>query len=273
MPDEYDAFGRKVGEDPLGGLGWQSGAPTPTGEPAPSIEIDTSGATVAHVDPIPHTHTAPRSAPSPQLGGGRPRIVGRLVAAAIVAAIGIGAWQAIDAGTDKVRQVVDEVQRAIPDAQAGPGASEEDSGTPRPSRPASLLDRPALSAAIRRLQADVPGRLRNFRLEASRIDVLVYLKGGRQRSAQIQAGAQAAQIFTTTPGGFPAIGLFRYEDVDPAAPGRLIRAAGERLDRGPKKVNYLVFSRFGESLQWGVYYKDGAIAIGDARGRFQRRIS
>lgn len=261
MPEEYDAFGRKVGDDPLGGLGWSS----ETTEQAPSVEVDTSPS----VETPPPAHTPPpvqfRSS-----GGGRGRL---LVVVAVLGGLGAGTYALVNAATDTVRDVAEGVRRAIPTVPAVPEVPAAEDDAPRPSRPASLIGRQELGGALRRLRRDVPGRLRTLRLEASRIDVTVHLSGGRLRSAQYQAGAQAAQVFNTTAGGFPATGTYRYADVDPAAPGRLIRAAGERLDRGPGKVNYLVFSSFGETLQWGVYYKDGAIAIGDARGRFLRQIS
>ncbi len=104
------------------------------------------------------------------------------------------------------------------------------------------------------------------------IDIQVF-RAGNLRFVSLAADAEAPTIHTTQTGvALPAYPL-SYEEINPTAPARLIRAAGARLGKAPSQVDYLVAQKFTGTVQWGVYYKDGAIAQGDSRGRYVRRIS
>ena len=66
-----------------------------------------------------------------------------------------------------------------------------------------------------------------------------------------------------------------YEEINPTAPLRLMRAANQRLGQSPADVDYFIVSKgFDGEVTWGVYYEGGIpIAQGDSRGRYTRRIS
>jgi hypothetical protein len=255
---EYDAFGRPVGEDTLAAMGWTSslGQPAPA-RPAPQAppEAKPTAAT-----------PAPAPARTPRRRRGGLRFLRSVLSLAILGGIGLGVVSAAKTGSDAVRGVVDDIKVTVPTVAP-------DQPAPKATRARSLTTPRGLKAGLRLLRRDVPGQVRTFRLEASRIDVTVWRKGGRLRTAQLQAGAAAAQVFSTTPGGFPRGGTFSYRAVDPKAPARLIRAADRRLGKRASQVNYLVLTNFGTQLTWGVYFKDGAIAQGDRRGRFLRKLS
>jgi hypothetical protein len=216
---EHDAFGRPVGEDPLGGLGWTS--PRPADPPPP-----------------------------PRRRGGR-----GIAAAGVVVAAALGGVALVAVGREDpaARVQLPAVRTAAPEAVG-----------------AAPLTRPdAFRAGLRILERDVPGRLQTLRVEDARIDVTVGISGGRLRIAQLKAGAEAAQVFTTTGGGFPRDGLVPYEAVRADAPDRLIRGANRRLGKQRSDVNYLVLLRMGDEPGWSLFYKDGTHVRGDRRGRYQ----
>jgi hypothetical protein len=277
MP-ERDAFGREVGEDPLAGLGWTSSnnpppAPKPRAEPQRQAR---ESQPERRPDPQPRQDrdlqsvskaSAPRRSVSPGSF-----LVRWIVALAVLGGVGLVVGSMVKSGTSAVRGVVDDVRGAIPTAEVAITESDE----PAPDAPGKTLPLTSprgLRAGLRLMEREVPGRVRTFRLEAARIDVTLWLKGGKLRNAQLQAGAEAPQVFSTTPGGFPKGDTFSYEAVNPGAPAHLIKSANRRLGRRASQVNYLVLTGSGGELTWGVYYKDGAIAQGDRRGRFTRRIS
>jgi len=299
MP-EYDAFGRRTDEDPLAEQGWTpssrsrpadavpvepSPVPVPSGrEDAPATAGITAGRPAPPRDPD-APFGAPVLAPREDHGidasdlartaGQSFRVIRwilRLAPVAVVVAIAIAA---MSAGNDVVRDAVDDFKSAFPTTEAGTGGGagtgDGDAGGGPVKPAASLLGRAEMAKGLRRLEAEVPGRLRSVRIAADRIDVVVQ-RGGRMRVAQFAAGAEAPTVFSTSTSAAPTTGTLRYADVRPAAAARLIRAANERLGRKTSQVDYLVPSSFAGSVLWGVYYKGGLIAQGDAKGRFTRRI-
>lgn len=262
MP-EYDAFGRRIGEDPLVEQGWSTSAAAPV---APARDPDAPfGAPVLAPQPQTQVDTGDlvRTAGNPF------RTIRWILRLAPVAVIIIIAMTAMSAGTSAVKDAFDDVKGAFPTVVADPS---DPGGPGGPATPAaSLLERTGMAKALRRLEAEVPGRLRAVRIAADRIDVVVQ-RGGKMRVAQFAAGAEAPSILSTSASAAPGTGTLTYDQVKPAAAARLIRAANKRLNRKTSQIDYLVPSDFAGSTVWGVYYTGGLIAQGDGRGRFTRRI-
>jgi hypothetical protein len=138
-----------------------------------------------------------------------------------------------------------------------------------PRRPVSLLAPSALRAAAAVLQDELPGRLRTLRVEPARIDVQI-VQGERMRVGRLEAGADTARVVTTVPVSH-AFSTFAYDDIDPEAPRRLIRAGARRLGRATGDVRYVfALEAFADELQWLAYWRDGGFATGDAGGTLLR---
>ena len=100
------------------------------------------------------------------------------------------------------------------------------------------------------------------------------IEGNQQKSVGLNADAEVPEVFSlsTAPSGPQS---FSYEELNPEAPFRLMKASNARVNRSDADVDYIVAQKFlGEKVVWGIYYKGGSpITQGDSRGRFTRRIS
>ncbi len=255
MPDEYDAFGRKVEDS---GLGWDtSGTPTQS-TPAPA-EFQT-------VSPVSTGPSKPRR---------NPLIL--LVQVAVIAGI-IGAIVlAMSAGKETSDTVRDTLNgfNAAKDSQPGGGTSVDDGddSVPAQVKPDSFFTPKGLRAGLKILATEQPGRITNFSMRKDRINIQIN-RGGKSHNVQLSAGAEVPEEFsasTATQSGNDR--TITYEELNPTAPERLMKAANARLGQSPRSVDYFVAMKFLGPLTWGVYYKNSKIAQGDSRGRFTRRIS
>lgn len=149
--------------------------------------------------------------------------------------------------------------------------------TPKPAQPAkpagpapqglnatSLLRaenlRPALASAK---QLAGGGRITNLRLDAARLNVQVATPSGDLVIMTAQAG-QPAQVVTRVEGGASTRDGVRFSDINPAAPERLVRAAGA-AGTGSKAVNYLVIQP--ALAPWALHTMGGARVAADASGK------
>jgi hypothetical protein len=245
MADERDAFGRSGAED--SGLGWPTSS---TSDPQPQ--------------PPPQHRAAPDSpAPDP-----RRRSIGPLVltgsflaAGAIIASLLVGSDSDVSSSPSSTGT------KATSPAKPAP----EDTTVPEQVRSRSFFSANGLRSGLRVLAREQPGRITSFSMRRDRINLQV-LRRGRNHILQLSQGAEVPDESTSVPVTADP-GSFGYGAVDPRAPARLMRAANRRVRESPADVDYFVLSRFSEQLVWGVYYKNGKIAQGDARGRFIRRIS
>lgn len=273
MP-EYDAFGRRTDEDPLASFGGTTEpAPRPSPPPVTEAPVVASSPPSAAPPPPPVAPPAPSASWPPRPGARRRRRGPRLarlavltLVAGLIAAGGVA--ELVDtAGETFTRELAPAPALPVPQEA---DRKQADRKAPRAVR--SMLERGALAAGLRRVEAEAPGRLRTVRVEAARVDVHVQ-RPGKLRLVQLRAGAEAPTTVDAPASGLPDDGLFSYDDVRPGAVERLLKASNRRLERRTAQVGYLVLNDFGGQLLWGVYYRDGAIAQGDARGRFLRRIS
>ena len=263
MPDEYDAFGRKVEDS---GLGWDT-----SGTPTQSSPVESTPTTTA-------TQFQTVTPPRPSLSKPRRNPLILLLQVAVVAGI-IGAIVlALSAGKEANDTVRDTLNgfNAIKGSK-GNGSGKVDDGddkVPKQVKAASFFTAKGLRAGIKILAAEQPGRITNFSMRKDRINIQIN-RGGKSHNVQLSAGAEAPEEFsasTATQSGSDR--TMTYEELNPTAPERLMKAANSRLNQSPKDVDYFVAQKFLGPLTWGVYYKGGRpIAQGDSRGRYTRRIS
>ena len=299
---EYDAFGREIGENTLGGLAGEeskSGAsaqparewtpeqladatsygasptPTPTSTPTP----------VARPQPEPQATPQPQPAQFQQPQFEQPRIqspafqpqgipgarrrrsgVGCLVGLVILAAIIAIPVFAVVSVVDDASDTIDKVTGTIDDF----GQQPAEPGKPPAGIAGRSMVAPAnFAKAVQRLERSGMGQITLLRLAPERLDVQV-AKGGRERSAQITYAGR----FTRGPavGGSSATPL-AYADIEPGAPARLVRGS-RRFGVRPRGINYLVLMDLpGIGKRWVAYFKNGVYVQGDQSGRGARKIS
>ncbi len=286
---EFDAFGRKVGEDPLEQLGWNVGHPVPPPQPHPASTGDPLAQTVPTPpgpDPLPHdapVMAAPPPAwtPAPSASstfGRRRRFpIGRIIFLAIVGAIVYGAFQIVGSVTDTVRTAVDSLPSIpTPVAPIPPGTEEGDEAPAPPSRPprglsrASLVRPENLRRAVQRLRAE-KGGLRSLSVRPERLNAQLLTRGGRLKNVQITH--EGGIVSTTSGSGFGAPATIPFARVNTKAGARLVRAAARRLKRSTNGLDYIALLEVGGGPPvWGAYFKNGGIFIGDPQGRILRRI-
>lgn len=243
---EKDAFGRDVGEDPLGAMGWED-----TGIAAPPTAL------------------APESAPG--AAPGTPRRAGVLRAlisvVVVVAALGGVAVIAVPRVVDAVQSLEDELedQPVVPR-----GADEPDATPPAGLQRGSLVLRGNLAPALRRLeQRSDGGRVRLLRIAADRIDAQVITPEQRLRNLQHRFTGETQVLSDTSAPGIGTAATFAWDDVDPSAPRRIV----ERAVRGKssRELSYLVLLDTGR-LRWSAFLDSGTGFTAGPDGRGVRPI-
>ena len=286
MGDEYDAFGRKVGEDSLAGLGWTSGsapapppqqpvapppvAPAPIAPPPPMAPPVASVGAPALAPPPPVAPMTPMApapppfAPAPPVSSVPARArrrrnpAGGLVRLVILAAVGFGIYQGASGGDDSASSI-----KAVPSA---PGVEAPSTQSPPAPAAAQDLTQPrAFGAALSALRGRRYGRLLTLRISRDRLDA-IFRGSGKQRVVQVKPGPSVEEISSST-GAYPSDGTFALSVLRPAVPARVTRAAAGRLRQSPRRMDYIAVIKSLEGVQWAVYFKNGHYAIADAAGR------
>lgn len=305
MP-EYDAFGREIGEDTHSGLGgsdadsksrarpadeWTaeqlasaSAAEAPAAPPPVPVTALQPGSPLQpqqpQAQPPPHQQQQRIQSPSfnvPVSGISMPRrrrsgvgcLVGLVVLAGVIAIPVFAVISLVGDATDTIDSVTGTID------SLDPGAPDEDEPG-QPARPptgiagTSMVARPHVVRAVRRIERAGIGRIWQFRLAPERLDV-VTVKGSRLRTAQINYKGDFTRG-PDTPGGAGARPI-AFSDIDAAAPARLVRAS-KRYGVRPKQINYLVLSNLpGIGVRWVAYFKNGVYVAGDRHGRGPQKIS
>jgi hypothetical protein len=267
---EYDAFGRKKGEDTMSDLGWGA-----TGEAPPPVETSASpdvtatptvSTTTSSVDWSP----APPASPTPMTprrSGGRNPMVW-LIQLLVLGGLAAGIYFAVDSGKDAVDNVRDKFnQFTVPDVNIPntiPPDDPEGSKPPKQVEPRKVFTAQGLQDSLKIMERDTPGKIQNFTIRPEAIHYQVQ-RGSKYSIVSLNADAEAPDVSTTqerapTGDGIP------YSKIDVGAPARIIRGAGARLNKARSDVDYLVLQDIG-TIRWIVYFKGGRYAIGDAQGR------
>ena len=264
---DYDAFGRKKDEAGLGDLGWGT-TDDPNAPSGPHRTVSTTASEGGLSSPAEFT-TVPTS-PVPQRSGRRPILA--LVQLAVLAAIAFGIYAAVDAGNDAVDDVRETFDQLGGAGGSGSGGDEGDRTVPDQVQARKLFTPAGLGDAVKVMERELPGKVSNFSIRRDRINATV-VQGGKSLFVNFAADAEVPEVLSTST-ATSTLGSFRYDELDPSAPARLIRASNSRVNRSDADVDYLVAQKFTGDMQWGVYYKGGSpITQGDSRGRYLRRIS
>jgi pyruvate/2-oxoglutarate dehydrogenase complex dihydrolipoamide acyltransferase (E2) component len=261
---EYDAFGRKIGEDPLEGLGWKAGgAAAPPAEAAGHAAPARAAEAAAPAAPeaaAPAAEPAAPPAARPVFVRRRPR--GRRPARGLARVLLVaGAAGALALYAGDASQEIRDSMPAAPEAtlRARPPAGLQDG---------SLIRRASFGTAVARLRSAGLGRLTLLRVAPARIDARLLTRGGRLRNVQLRHDGELRD-FGASAGGFGFVDTIPFSRVDLAAPERLARAASRRLGVLPARVDYLVLTTAG----WSVVFEGGRQFAADRAGRHLRRIS
>ena len=290
---EYDAFGRKIGEDTLSGLGGTSepSKEAPRPQPAPPRGDATPSPDAVRPEPArPETVRPEPSAPpkfvqdrrqlAAQLGAalsqaaaartagglGTPRrsaagrgcLVGVVVLLVLIGAAVLGVVALV--GT--VSDVADKARTTPANPTTGRPAA-----APKGLAPRSLVRPATFATALRRLQSSEAGRLTNLRLAPERIDVQLLTWAGRLRSVQLLPGGQWQRLGSDSGPGFDRAPTIPFARLNPAAPARLARRGAARLHERVARLQYLVPTFSTGKLTWAAYFPRSRYVIGDASGR------
>lgn len=233
---KYDAFGRRIGEDTLADAGWRT---RDHQVPAPALQV------------ADHAPQLPGSPPARfRRRRGRPGIV-LIVTLMFFAVTGTGMFVAINAISDAIDESIGE-----PAAPARPEVVlPERDDLVRGLDPQSFLHPDRLARVLPEFQN--AGRPLVVRLAPDRIDVQA-LNGGQLDALQLDG--DGLRRLARSPGA-GALPTFRWSEVDPEAPRRLMTAAERRYSLHPNEVNYLLLMSFGGSLKWNAYYRGGSFHL------------
>jgi hypothetical protein len=273
---EYDAFGRKKGEDTMSDLGWGA-----TGQAPPPVERPaTPDVSISNSSPSPSADWSPAQ-PSPIAPSG-PRRRGRnpmvwLIQLLVLGGLAAGIYFAVDSGKDAVDKVRDSFNTfTVPDSNSNSGTPNiappedpEGSTPPQQVAPRKVFTAQGLKESLKIMERETPGKLQNFTMRPDSISYQVQ-HGRKWQLASLDSDAEIPDI-TTTQERAPADTGIAYGQIDPGAPARLIRGAGARLNKARSDVDYLVLQDIG-TVRWIVYFKaanggPARYAIGDAKGR------
>lgn len=276
MSDDLDPFGRKKDDAGLGDLGWgTSSDPSATPQPAVPEHTDPTQPTVA-ASSTDFTQAPPPSGPSPFGRRRRAFPFLFLIQFAVIGAIAFGIYSVVDEGKDAVDQargVLDTFDNPNTVGGGGGAADPEDDTVPDEVKARQLFKAAGLRDALKVLEKEVPGRIVHLSIRRDRLNMQVF-RAGKLSNVNFAADAEIPEILSTSANSSLSPGAMSYEEINPAAPERLIKAAGARVRKPPSAVDYLVVQKFTGDVQWGVYYQGGSpIVQGDSRGRYLRRIS
>ena len=272
MSDEYDAFGRKKDEAGLGDLGWGS-----TGDPDATVNPATPAPEASPNAPsTPQFRTTPMST-STGLGRSRRNPLVFVVQVAVIFGVGLAIFFAVDSGRDAVdsaRESIDGFTRGGGGGEGGGGGgvNPEDSKIPEQVKSRDLFTPTGFRSALKVLEKEQPGEIVNFSMRRDRINLQV-VRGGKNHVINFAADAEVPEDVSVSDATSSLDG-FSYEELNPTAPERLMKAANARLGQSKADVEYFVAQKWTGAIQWGIYYKGGKpIAQGDSRGRYTRQIS
>lgn len=269
---EYDAFGRKRDEAGLGDLGWGA-SDDPNAPSGPQRTVSTTASEGGLSTPTEFTTVSTGPPPAPRRRRGNPAVW--IVQLAVLGAIAFAIYSVVDAGRD----TVNDVRGAIEDFNGGVGGGggggggRGDDTVPEQVKPRDLFGSPGdLRQALRTMERELPGKITNFSIHRNGINAQV-VRGGERSIVLFAPDAEAPEVITRSEAS-TVIDAMSYEEINPTAPARLMKAANARLGRSPADVDYFVVSKSSGVMQWGIYYEGGSpIALGDSRGRYTRRIS
>lgn len=277
---ERDAFGNEIGEDSLAGMGWSlSGDASPSPAPAPAPAPPPAPAPVAvGAPPTPPRPAMPASTPLPQIPGARRggsvagRLVGWIVALAVIGGIGAAIAGSVAGISDKVKSVTDSF--TVPSftstsSATTPEAPAKPSAPPTGLKPGSMLRADAFARALVKLRTQ-GSRAQTLRVDAERVSGNVLSSTGRM--TVVSLSWDGTSNIVKTPARIPSASAVSLRGVSSKAPSRAVARAAAALGRPARAVNYVVLTSFAGQAQWFVYFKDGRYFKASLDGRRVERI-
>lgn len=270
---EHDAFGRKIGEDPLANLGWSQSEPAERAEAPAEAATDRSQIPVAQQWQIRQPTAVPAAGRPPRRKRRSGCVIALTVATVFTALLVFAIAAFVSEVSETVDDAVDSVTTVTPNRPGAAGDGEEPGDPPAKPKPprglrrGSMIRAENLGPAIRRLRRE-GGRLDYIRLSADRIDARL-VAGRRLKHVSISSTGEFSK-FTSDASGQE--GTVPWSSLRLGAPERMLRAAARQLRRSPDRIDYLLFA-FLDTPAWGAYFKGGAFFRGDATGRVLERAS
>jgi hypothetical protein len=272
---EYDAFGRKVGEDE--GAATPAATPTPTPTPTPTAT------------PTPTTPAEPSppklklsGVPSRSFGGGGGFAGNWIAVVVMIAVIAGGAIIAFNATSDvdhAIRRFVPTLPSVTfaPETPTTPSSTTTEPAHPVKPLPApvglgprSLIRHANLAPAVAKLRHGL-GRLTNLRVAPDSIVAQLVTKAGRLRSVLIHPDGTLDRISLSGP-GFTSVPTIPFSGLDTRAPERLVRGGARDGGFKTREIQYLVPSEFSGVIVWNAFFANGRRYQGDASGRVARKF-
>lgn len=174
-------------------------------------------------------------------GGGGPYVPGRLALGLFtLAVLAAGAFMFVTVESDAVDDPVKQAERGEVDATSE----------------LSLTREPNLRRAIAAVDGDLEegGFIDSFRVAPDRVNVIVVQPSGKRETIAVNV---AFETTASDAGTGEGEGL-QPDDIDPAAPQRIIRVARRKLDLQPKEFDYMVANeptREGDKPTWTAFWK------------------
>ncbi|MEJ7894060.1 MAG: hypothetical protein WKF94_15625 [Solirubrobacteraceae bacterium] len=268
---DYDAFGRKRDESGHDDLGWGTADADVERVATPPTPSTPDSAFSGQPDFTPVSTASPTTS-STSFRVGRSRGLGCVPALLVVLAIaGGGIYVAVDAGRDAFNTARDTLDQLSPNGGGGGGIDRGDDTVPGQVGARKFFTAEGLRSALKVMEREVPGKIVNFSIGRDYIGAHV-VRGGRRRVVYFAADAEVPDVQATVSDSGVSDAL-SYEQINPTAPARLMKAANARVNRSEADVDYFVVSVFSGDVTWGVYYEGGKpIAQGDSSGRYLRRV-
>jgi hypothetical protein len=287
---KYDAFGREIGEDTLEGLGGSPAQPESawqertereeaTWEAAEQVEVARiEAAATAQDAQDERTEDARQAAAgdSRWTAPATPTITvrrsgaakGCLVTIVVVLLIGGAALAGIlslvnsvdiDGGADAIIKRIE-----APKVDDGPKPTGLGEG--------SLMRRADVAAALRQLSASEDVKLTNLHLAPAQINATLLTNEGRLRHVQIKPGGKLERFGSDGSPGFDSVPTIPFSRLDPGAPQRLARRGAKAHGVPLSELQYAVPQNISGKVRWLVYFTRGRYVIGNAAGRFERKL-
>lgn len=266
---EYDAFGRRMGEDDPA-VTPSDASPTPRVESNAVRSAALSEASARAPGPPRPTGLMLSGRPSRSFGGLWIGIVITIAIGAGGAIIAITATSSVD-GTIRRYLPTFPAVTVAPEAPAPTTATEPAQPPPEGLGTRSLVRHERFAPALVKLRHGL-GRLTNLRLAPERIVVQLVTKRGQLRNVQIGVGGDLREVSLSGP-GFGSVPTMPFSQIDSRAPERLVREAARRGRFSATQIDYLVVTRgFRGGLAWYAYFKNNRRYEGDGAGRVVRRF-
>ena len=135
------------------------------------------------------------------------------------------------------------------------------------------MRRANVAAALRQLQTPTAAELTHLRLAPERIDATLLTRAGRLRNVQVKPGGRLERFGPDSGPGFDSASTIPFSRLNPGAPQRLAaprrRAASTSRSRRSSTRSRPCSAA---TLTWAAYFKRGRYVLGDAPGRFQRKL-